>query len=115
MGLLLGGMGVEPDSWDSDGRTPLLYGTRSEWEKDGIVKLLLEQEGVDPGLPNNDGRTLLSFPAEEGVRSVVKLLLECGGVGPNLGDVYGRTPLSFDARGGHRCRQATSTTKGYLP
>jgi len=92
VGLLLAGTGVELDSLDSDGRTPLLYGTRCEWEQDGIVKQLLEQEGVDPGLPNNDGRTPLLFPAEEGVRSVVKLLLECGGVGPNLGMSGGGYP-----------------------
>ena len=58
--------------------------------KEGIMKLLLGCQVVDPDPPGDDSRTPLSFAAEEGVGSVVTLLLECENVDPYLHS--GRTP-----------------------
>ena len=59
------------------------------------MKLLLECGGVNPDLPDSNGRTLLSFAAEWGREDPLKLLLERGNVNPDSLDKNGQTPLSY--------------------
>ena len=69
----------------------------------GIVKILLEQEGVNPDHADTFyDRTPLSLAAERGHEGIVKILLEREGVNPGqAGTKYGRTPLSLAAEKGH--------------
>ncbi|PUU77724.1 hypothetical protein B9Z19DRAFT_985847 [Tuber borchii] len=53
--------------------TPLLWAASGG--HDGVVKLLLEREGVSPDRPDNGGRTPLSWAASAGHDRVVRLLL----------------------------------------
>ena len=68
-----------------------------------VVKMLLEQEGVNPEQADPEyGRTPLSWAAEKGHEGVVKLLLERGDVNPNQADQHDQTPLCLAASRGHR-------------
>ena len=62
MKLLLEREDVNPNTPNSNGRTPLSFAAERGLE--GLVKLLLEREDVDPDSPNTNGRTPLSFAAE---------------------------------------------------
>ena len=75
-------------------RLPLSFGY------EGVVKILLEREEVNPDKPDSDGRTPLSFAAEDGHEGVVKILLGRGEVNPDGPDNEGRRPLSFAAKYG---------------
>ena len=70
---------------------------------DGVVKILLEQEDVNPDQPDiGYGRTPLSWAAEMGHEGILKMLLERGDVNPDQADnEYGRTPLALAAANGH--------------
>ncbi|PUU83075.1 ankyrin repeat-containing domain protein, partial [Tuber borchii] len=68
---------------------------------EGVVKLLLGREDVDPNRPDVDDRTPLRCAAIEGHQGAVKLLLERGDVDPNRADKYGQTPLWWAAINGH--------------
>jgi ankyrin repeat protein len=79
--LLLATNGVELDSKDNTGRTPLAWASDNGHEV--VVKLLLAKDGVDPDLENKYGRTPLSWAAANGHEAVVKLLLESHGIDPD--------------------------------
>ena len=64
------------------------------------MKLLLGR-GVDVDVRDLDGRTPLSYAAENGHEMVVKLLLDTGKVFMEWGDNNGRTPYSFARKNGH--------------
>jgi ankyrin repeat protein len=89
----------DPDSEDNQednhGRTPLWWA--AEKGHGGVVKLLLDMDGVDPDFKDNSGQTPLSIAAKRGHEAVVKLLLTTNGVDPNstcCGDYpEGATPL----------------------
>ena len=70
--LLLDSEGVEPDSKDSDGQTPLSWAARNGHE--AVVRLLLDSEGVEPDSKDSGGRTPLSWAAESGHEAVMRLL-----------------------------------------
>lgn len=53
---------------------------------------------MDVDLKDNDGRTLLSYAAEEGNEAIVKLLFEQGNVNVDSKGDDGRTPLSAQCR-----------------
>jgi ankyrin repeat protein len=56
--LLLATDGVDPDSKDKDGRTPLLLAAANGHE--AVMKKLLAKDGVDPNSKDDDGQTGLS-------------------------------------------------------
>jgi ankyrin repeat protein len=75
------------------GLIPLSWATRNGY--DTVVKLLLAQDGVDPGLKDSQyGQTPLSWAADFGREAVVKLLLDIGEVEVDSKDKYGQTPPS---------------------
>ncbi|EED18510.1 ankyrin, putative [Talaromyces stipitatus ATCC 10500] len=92
--------GVNPDSKDRDGWTPLFYAASEGHET--IVKLLLNMDGVDPNSRTDNGLTPLSMAAYKGHEAVVKLLLNIDTVDPDLKDNNGWTPLSRAASRGHK-------------
>ena len=53
---------------------------------EGVVRLLLQREDVDPNRPDNNDRAPLGCAAVEGHEGVVKLLLERENVDPNHPD-----------------------------
>ncbi|RAK82865.1 ankyrin, partial [Aspergillus costaricaensis CBS 115574] len=67
-----------------------------------IVQLLLDTRRVDVESKDSEGRTPLSWAAENGHEGVVQLLLDTGRIDMESKDSeYGRTPLSWAARNGH--------------
>jgi len=87
---------------DCMGNTALMWAVRGGHE--AVVKVLLEQEGVDPDHVDHEyGRTALIWAIIAGHEGVVKMLLGQGDVNPNKTDTeYGRTPLSWAAESGHK-------------
>ena len=84
---------------DCSGSTPLSWAARNGHE--GVAKMLLEQEGVDPNLADVLVRTPLGSAAAGGHEVVVKLLIEWENVDPNHLDVNNVTPLWHAAAIGH--------------
>ena len=70
---------------------------------DGIVRMLLEREDINPNQADVIyGRTPLLWAAKGGHSRVLKMLLEREDVNPNQGDTqYGQTPLSWAAENGN--------------
>ena len=68
---------------------------------EGVVKILLEREEVNPDKSDNDGRTPLSYAAVHGREGVVGVLLERQEVNPNKPNNYGQTPLIRAAGAGN--------------
>ncbi|RPA99103.1 ankyrin, partial [Choiromyces venosus 120613-1] len=69
---------------------------------EGVVKLLLGREDVDPNRQDRWGRTALSLAADKGYGGVVKLLLGRESVDPNRPDNSNQTPLSWAVQRGHK-------------
>ena len=84
---------ANPDSSSEPGLTPLLWTARNDHE--GIVKLLLQREDVNPDTPDAVyDQTPLSWAARKGHEGMVKQLLEREGVNPDIPDTEdGGTPL----------------------
>lgn len=59
----------------------------------GTVKIFAEHEEVNPGKPDYDGRTPLSYATEIGYRGIAEILVKCQEVNPQKPDNSGRTPL----------------------
>ena len=68
------------------------------------MKILLERDEVNPGKPDNEGRTPLLSAACNGHVAIVQILLERSKVGPGKPDSDCRTPLyvEFGSKGGLR-------------
>ena len=81
------------------GYTPLAWAAHNGHE--GVVKILLGQEEVNPDGPDKRGRTPLSYAVGGGYEGVVKLLLEQEEVNTDKPDDRSRTPLLYAARGGY--------------
>ncbi|KAJ5995406.1 hypothetical protein N7481_002383 [Penicillium waksmanii] len=79
-------------------RTPLISAARSGHE--GIVKILLARDDVDPEKPSKSGRTPFCWAAVKGHVGVMKLLLETGKVDVNSQTDDLATPLSCAAAAG---------------
>lgn len=84
--------GVDIDSRDTRGRTPLAWAV--EGEQEVVVRLF--ELGAEIDSRDNKGRTPLSWAASRGHRAVVRLLIE---LGADIGsrDSEERTPLSWAA------------------
>src|SRR5271154_3810358 len=91
MTALLATDGIDPDSKNDYGQTPLSWAAENGHE--AVVKLLLATDGVDPDPKDSQGQTALSWAAANGHEAVVKLLLATDGVDPDSKDSGGRTPL----------------------
>ncbi|KAL6885659.1 putative ankyrin repeat-containing protein [Trichoderma evansii] len=97
--LLLDSGKVEPDSRDSDGRTPLSQAASKGYES--IVKMLLYTGKVEVDSKDKYSRTPLSYAISIGSDSIVELLLDTGKAEIDSMDNYGRTPLSQDISRGY--------------
>jgi len=96
---LVGINGCDVNQIDCVGNTPLIWAAGNGHE--GVVKLLLEQDGIKPDVADGYGRTALSWAAESGHEAVAGLLLRRGDVNPNKPDYRGKTPLLWAAENGH--------------
>ena len=97
--LLINQKGCEINQEDFLGSTPLSWAARSGHE--GVVKLLLEREDVDPDGPDKNDLAPLGWAVVRGHEEVVKLLLERENVDPNRPDANNITPLVCAATLGH--------------
>ena len=97
--LLHGRTKVNPNSRDTFGDTSLTCAARGGHE--GVVKLLLDRKKVNPDSRNNDGQTPLWYALVGEYEGIVKLLLDRKQVNPNSRGYYGQTPLWHAVKGGH--------------
>lgn len=81
--------GVDPNSRDSDGTTPL---TNSTWSDSIRCMQILLENGADPDMGNRDGFTPLFRTCQMGKFTQAKMLLDHG-ADPNIVNVDGLTPL----------------------
>jgi len=103
VGLLLErGVAVDPNlqaPWY--GFSPLAVAASHRHE--GVVKLLLTRNDIDPSIRNHDGQTALSIAASGGHEGVVKLLLAWGPIDLNSTDsLHRRSALGHAACKGHK-------------
>ena len=68
---------------------------------DGIVKMFLDRDGVDPNVKDNDGQTPIMLAASRGCEGVVKILLGHNDIKPDIPDGLGRTATSLATENGH--------------
>ncbi|KAF5007419.1 hypothetical protein FDECE_6267 [Fusarium decemcellulare] len=64
-----------------------------------VLRLL--EDGIQPDVKDDSGRTPLSYAAEKGCIEVVRKLLATAGIDPDAKDKYNRGPLSYAAEQGH--------------
>jgi len=80
--------------------TPLYYAAGNGHE--GVVKILLAQDDVNPNKPENrNGNTPFHCAAENGHQGVMKILLERDDVNPDKTNWWSETPLYWAAGKGH--------------
>jgi len=91
--------GCDINKMDFWGITPLSWAARNGHE--GVVKILLGRDDVNPDKPDINGRTPLWLAAWNGHEGVVKILLGRDSVDPDKSDNYGQKPLSWAARNGN--------------
>jgi hypothetical protein len=97
--VLLASGGIDADSKDKYGQTPLRFAAENGHER--VVQLLLAHKGIDANSKDEGGRTPLSWAAENGHERVVQLLLAHKGIDADSKDEGGRTPLLRAAEDGH--------------
>ena len=79
------------DHKDSYDRTPLSYA--AENGREAVVRILLDQAGVEVDCEDAEGRTPMSYASSSGNVEVAKLLMERKDVNINSKDHDSRTPL----------------------
>jgi len=99
MRLIQGRSNAKPDIPDYQNRTPLSWAAGNGHQ--GVVTILLEEEGVHPDKPDKLGQTPFLWAARNGHEGVVQLLLEREDIAPDTPDQFGQTPLSFSAEMGN--------------
>jgi len=94
---ILIGLGIDINSPDSEGDTPLMVATtRGQTE---IAKLLIDN-GAEIDKQDNEGRTLLALAAKYGHDETAKLFID-NGANINQPDNNGMTPLAIAAASSH--------------
>jgi len=91
--------GCDINQGDCDGNTPLVWAAWSGHE--GVVKILLRRDDVNPDNSGRDMHTPLSSAASYGHEGVVKILLGRDDVNPDKPGFLKQTPLCRAARNGH--------------
>jgi len=91
--------GCDINQSDRDGHTPLVWAAWNGHE--GVVRILLRRDDVNPEKPGHFGQSPLCHAARNGHKGVVKILLGRDDVNPNKPDHKGRTPLSWAIQKGH--------------
>ena len=91
--------GCDINQKDCAGYTPLCWAARNGHE--GVAKILLGWDDINPEEPGQFEQTPLCFASEKGHEGVVKILLGRDDVNPEKSDESGQTPLSFAAENGH--------------
>src|SRR5437588_407377 len=90
--------GCDINQKDSIGNTRLVWAALNGHE--GVVKILLGRNDINPNKPDNHGKTPLSWAAWNGHEGVVKILLGQAIANPDEPDYRGRTLLSTAAGNG---------------
>ncbi|RSL91434.1 hypothetical protein CEP52_014257 [Fusarium oligoseptatum] len=80
----------------------------------GVVRLLLDTEGIQPGLSVDNGTTALILAASGGFLDVVKMLLAHPRVEADHKDEYGQTALSYAAEHAHEAIVAELLATGVV-
>ena len=83
--------GYDVNKKDCLGNTSLTWAARRGHE--GVVKILLGRDDINPDIPDNSGRTPLRCAAIGGHEGVVKILLGRGDVNPDKPDSDGDTSI----------------------
>ena len=97
---LIKGAGIDPNSADIDGRTPIFYATI--FGHLDVIKYLVEEAKVqDPNKANKYGVTPIYSAAQEGYLDVVEYLFEKAEADPNKAANDGETPIYAAAPWGH--------------
>ena len=90
--------GCDINQKDFIGNTPLVWAAMNGY--DGVVRILLGRDDVDPNSPGKWGQPLC-LAAEDGHEGVVRILLGRDDVDPNGLGEWGRPPLCLAAEDGH--------------
>jgi len=96
---LIEGQGSDINQGEWMGATPLILAAQEG--NQGAVSLLLAQDDIDPGKPDNSDGTPLLWASRNGHEGVVRLLLARDDVNPNKPDNDGETPLWRASFNGH--------------
>ncbi|KAI1119832.1 ankyrin repeat-containing domain protein [Nemania abortiva] len=91
-------------------RTPLM--AASGRGNTNLVRLLLDTDGIRPGLTTFRGDTALTLAAKGGFNDVVKMLIADARVEVDHKDQEGRTALSYAAEGAHEAVVASLLATG---
>ena len=92
--------GCDINQIDFSGKTPLNWATWKEHE--GVVKMLLERDYINPDKPNNEGQTPLWCAAANRHEGVVEILLGRDNANSDKPANDGYIPLLWAAVNGHQ-------------
>ena len=82
---------VDPETANQYGRIPLYQA--AQYEREEVVRILLERNEVNPAIGDEDDQTPLSYAVQYGREGNAEILLKRNDVYPDRADKYSRTPL----------------------
>ena len=97
VGQILLKKGADPNIWNKDGATALMYASHNDHSE--VVEILLKG-GADPNIQKKDEATALMYASQNGHFEVVQILLK-GGADPNSRTENGATSLMVASENGH--------------